>query len=583
MSDKMKKFLSYYKPYKKLIIADLFCALISSGISIIIPIIISHITGELITEDGISPDNFQVILILIGVLAGLLIIEYLAQLFVTYMGHYTGTLMESDLRSELFSHYQKLSFTFYDENKTGQLMSRLTNDLFSLTELYHHGPEDIIISLVKIVGSFVILMFVNPTLTLICYSLIPLLILFILYYNRRMNKIFKSNKRYIAEINEQIEDNLSGIRVVKSFANEGIETKKFARSNEHFVESKRQRYKLMGNYMSILTVFSTGLQVFVILVGALLIYFGTAGEINLTTSDFLLYLMLIGNLTGAVRQFIAFFETFQEGWTGFERFYELMSIAEEPYEKENAVVLEDVKGKITFENVSFKYKTSNRLVLSNFNLSIEPGDYIALVGESGVGKSTICSLIPRFYDILGGSIKIDGVDIRDVTLKSLRDNIGIVQQDVYLFNGDIYENICYGNLDATKEEILAAAKRANADGFISELPEGYNTEVGQRGVRLSGGQKQRISIARVFLKNPPILIFDEATSALDNESEHVIKESLEELAKGRTTLVIAHRLSTIKNAKMICVVGEEGIVERGIHEELLALDGAYARLYNKKF
>ena len=583
MSDKMKKFLSYYKPYKKLIIADLFCALISSGISIIIPIIISHITGELITEDGISPDNFQVILILIGVLAGLLIIEYLAQLFVTYMGHYTGTLMESDLRSELFSHYQKLSFTFYDENKTGQLMSRLTNDLFSLTELYHHGPEDIIISLVKIVGSFVILMFVNPTLTLICYSLIPLLILFILYYNRRMNKIFKSNKRYIAEINEQIEDNLSGIRVVKSFANEGIETKKFARSNEHFVESKRQRYKLMGNYMSILTVFSTGLQVFVILVGALLIYFGTAGEINLTTSDFLLYLMLIGNLTGAVRQFIAFFETFQEGWTGFERFYELMSIAEEPYEKENAVVLEDVKGKITFENVSFKYKTSNRLVLSNFNLSIEPGDYIALVGESGVGKSTICSLIPRFYDILSGSIKIDGVDIRDVTLKSLRDNIGIVQQDVYLFNGDIYENICYGNLDATKEEILAAAKRANADGFISELHEGYNTEVGQRGVRLSGGQKQRISIARVFLKNPPILIFDEATSALDNESEHVIKESLEELAKGRTTLVIAHRLSTIKNAKMICVVGEEGIVERGTHEELLALDGAYARLYNKKF
>lgn len=583
MSSKLKKFLSYYKPYKKLIIMDLFCALLTSGISILIPLIISHITGDLIGENFITDENFKYILILIGVLAVLLVIEYLAQVFVTYMGHYTGTLMESDLRSELFAHYQKLTFTFYDENKTGQLMSRLTNDLFSLTELYHHGPEDIIISIVKIIGSFVILMFINPTLTLICYSLIPLLVLFILYYNRRMNKVFKSNKRYIAEINEQIEDNLSGIRVVKSFANEEIETKKFAHSNEHFVESKRQRYKLMGNYMAILTVFSTGLQVIVILVGALLIYYNIGNAINLTVSDFLLYLMLIGNLTGAVRQFIAFFETFQEGWTGFERFYELMTIAEEPYEKPDAISLENIEGRITFSNVDFKYNTSTKLVLSNFNLDIAPGDYIALVGESGVGKSTICSLIPRFYDILEGSIKIDGIDIKDVTLKSLRDNIGIVQQDVYLFNGDIYENINYGNLNATKEEIIEAAKRANADGFIMDLPNGYNTEVGQRGVRLSGGQKQRISIARVFLKNPPILIFDEATSALDNESEHVIKESLEELAKGRTTLVIAHRLSTIKNAKMICVVGEEGIVERGTHEELLELNGAYARLYNKKF
>ena len=584
MKEKFKKFLSYYKPYKKLIIMDLFCALLSSAISIFIPLVISYITGNLIGE-GLSGNekDITLILILVGVLAVLLFIEYLAQVFVTYMGHYTGTLMESDLRSELFAHYQKLSFTFYDENKTGQLMSRLTNDLFSLTELYHHGPEDIIISVVKIIGSFVILMFINPTLTLICYSLIPFLILFILYYNRKMNKVFKNNKRYIAEINEQIEDNLSGIRVVKSFANENEETHKFAENNLNFVESKRQRYKLMGNYMAILTVFSTGLQVVVILVGSLLIYFNAGGAINLSISDFLLYLMLIGNLTTAVRQFIAFFETFQEGWTGFERFYELMSIAEEPYEKENAVELKDVKGSIEFEHVDFKYNTSTKLVLSNFTLSVAPGDYIALVGESGVGKSTICSLIPRFYDILGGSIKIDGIDIRDVTLKSLRDNIGIVQQDVYLFNGNIYDNICYGKLNATKEEIIEAARRANAEGFILDLPDGYNTEVGQRGVRLSGGQKQRISIARVFLKNPPILIFDEATSALDNESEHVIKESLEELAKGRTTLVIAHRLSTIKNAKMICVVGEEGIIERGTHEELLALNGAYARLYNKKF
>ena len=581
MSNKFKKFVSYYKPYKKLIVFDLIFAFVTAAISIIIPVIISKITNDLITTSGITNDAMKEILIWIGVLAILLAIEYGSQLYVTYVGHYTGTLMEADLRSELFDHYQRLSFTFYDENKTGQLMSRLTNDLFSLTELYHHGPEDIIISFIKIIGSFIILMFVNPTLTLITYAFIPFLIIFILYYNRRMNKIFKNNKRYIAEINEQIEDNLSGIRVVKSFANEEVETKKFAKANKNFVESKRQRYKLMGNYISILTIFSTGLQVIVILVGSLLIYFN-GNTNNLTVSDFLLYLMLIGNLTSAVRQFIAFFETFQEGWTGFERFYELMNVSEEPYEKENAVTLNDIKGRIEFKNVDFKYHTSKDLVLRDFNLTVEPGDYVALVGESGVGKSTICSLIPRFYDILNGSITIDGVDIRDVTLKSLRDNIGIVQQDVYLFNGDVYENINYGNLNATKEEIEAAAKRANANFFIEGLPNGYHTEIGQRGVRLSGGQKQRLSIARVFLKNPPILIFDEATSALDNESEQIIKESLEELAKGRTTLVIAHRLSTIRNAKCICVVGEEGILESGTHQELLAKNGAYARLYNKK-
>jgi ATP-binding cassette subfamily B protein len=583
MSVKTKKFLSYYKPYKKLIFADLFFAFLTAVISIIIPYVISYITGELITDKGITNENMTMIIVLIITLAVLLAVEFGSQVFVTYMGHYTGTLMESDLREELFSHYQKLSFTFYDENKTGQLMSRLTNDLFSLTELYHHGPEDIIISLIKIVGSFVILMFINPVLTIIVYAFIPLLIFFILFYNKRMNKVFKTNKRYIAEINEQVEDNLSGIRVVKSFANEEEEKKKFAIGNKNFVESKRIRYKLMGNYMAILHLFATGLQVVVILVGSLLIYYNVANAVDLTVSDFLLYLMLISNLTSAVRQFVAFFETFQEGWTGFERFYELMQVEEEPYEKPDAIELKDVKGKICFNNVDFKYHTSRDLVLKNFNLTVNPGEYIALVGESGVGKSTICSLIPRFYDIQKGSITIDDIDIRNVTLKSLRDNIGIVQQDVYLFNGDVYENINYGNLAATEEEIKAAALRANAANFIENLPDGYYTEIGQRGVRLSGGQKQRLSIARVFLKNPPILIFDEATSSLDNESEYVIQESLEELAKGRTTLVIAHRLSTIRNAKCICVVSEEGIVEAGTHEELLAKNGAYAKLYNKHF
>lgn len=583
MSKKTKKFFSYYKPYKRLIFNDLFCAVLSASISIIIPLIISRITTSIDKADFISKELMVNILLTCGVLFLLLGIEYLAQVYVTYVGHYTGTLMESDLRSELFDHYQKLSFTFYDENKTGQLMSRLTNDLFSLTELYHHGPEDIIISLVKFIGSFVILIFINPILTLITFAFIPLLVLFITFYNRKMHRIFKTNKRFIAEINEQIEDNLSGIRVVKSFANEREENKKFQKSNERFVKSKKERYKLMGNYMALLMVFTTGMQIIVILVGSLLIYYQLGNSVNLSTADFLLYLMLISNLTSAVRQFVAFFETFQEGWTGFERFYELMSIEEEPYEKKDAIKLENVKGRITFENVDFKYNTSKGLILKNFNLDVAPGEYIALVGESGVGKSTMCSLIPRFYDIQGGSIKIDDIDIRDVKLSSLRENIGIVQQDVYLFNGDVYENINYGNLNATKEEIELAAKRANADSFINHLPDGYQTDIGQRGVRLSGGQKQRLSIARVFLKNPPILIFDEATSSLDNESEYVIQESLEELAKGRTTLVIAHRLSTIKNAKCICVVGEEGIVESGTHAELLAKDGAYAKLYNKHF
>lgn len=583
MKAKTKKFLSYYKPYKRYIFTDLLCAFLQASGSIAIPYVISHITRDLITDTGITDANFKAILWFILLLIGLLILEYCTQLYVTYIGHYVGSLMEADLRSELFMHYQRLSFTFYDENKTGALMSRITNDLFSLTELYHHGPEDIILSLIKILGSFILLMFVNPTLTLIVYAFIPLLIIFIVYYNRRMNKIFKKNKKYIAQINEQVEDNLSGIRVVKSFTNEAEEKRKFEIGNKEFVQSKKERYRLMGNYNSILSVFSSGLQVVVIFTASLLIYYNVNNSISLTTADFLLYLMLIGNLTSAVRQFIAFFEVFQEGWTGFERFYELMTIGEEVYEKENPIVLENVQGDIEFKDVYFRYNTSKRDILKNLNLHIKSGEFVALVGESGVGKSTICSLIPRFYDVLGGEIKIDGTNISDVSLKSLRDNIGIVFQDVYLFNGNIIDNIRYGDLKATDEEVYEACKKANADTFINTLEDGLYTDIGQRGIRLSGGQKQRLSIARVFLKNPPILIFDEATSSLDNESEYVVKESLDKLARGRTTIVIAHRLSTIKNADRIIVIGKEGVLETGTHDELLANKGAYYKLYNTHF
>ena len=583
MKAKTKKFLSYYKPYKSYIIKDLLCAFIQASGSIAIPYVISHITRDLITNEGIASQNFKTILWFILLLVGLLVVEYLTQLYVTYVGHYAGTLMEADLREELFGHYQKLSFTFYDENKTGALMSRLTNDLFSLTELYHHGPEDIVLSFIKIVGSFILLMFVNWRLTLIVYAFIPLLLLFILYYNRKMNYIFKKNKKYISNINEQVEDNLSGIRVVKSFTNETEEKRKFSLGNNDFVKSKKERYRLMGNYHAILSVFSSGLQVVVIFVGSLLIYYGTNNANALDTADFLLFLMLIGNLTSAVRQFIAFFEVFQEGYTGFERFYELMQVEEEVYEKENPIVLDKIEGKIDINDVSFRYKNQKHDVLSHLDLHIEKGEYVALVGESGVGKSTICSLIPRFYDVMSGSIKIDGYDVKDLSLKTLRENIGIVFQDVYLFNGNVLDNIRYGDLNASEEMVMEACKKANADIFINQLENGLYTDIGQRGVRLSGGQKQRLSIARVFLKNPPILIFDEATSSLDNESELVIKEALEELAKGRTTIVIAHRLSTIKNAKRIVLISKEGIVETGTHEELLARKGAYYKLYNAYF
>lgn len=575
MKGRFRKFLSYYKPYKRLFITDMICAMIAAAITLAYPMITRYVTGVILIQEPIEMNKIYQ-LGLLGI--GLIIIEFACNFYVTYKGHVMGTYMERDIRNELFEHYQKLSFHFYDEQKTGQLMSRITNDIFSLTELYHHGPEDIVISLIKFVGAFVILMTINVPLTLIVFAFIPVMGGFAFYYNKKMKTAFKRNKQRIGDINARIEDNLSGIRVVKSFASEHEEIDKFKVENMNFVKSKRNSYLYMAKYHSGLNVFISSITFAVIFFGALFISYD-----KITTPDLIAFILYITNLVDPVKKLINFTEQFQEGATGFERFMEILEIEPDIQDKEDAYALSDVQGHIQFENVSFSYNEKSDPVLNNINLDVQPGEYIALVGSSGVGKTTICSLLPRFYEVSAGRILIDDHDIRDVTMRSLRKNIGIVQQDVYLFAGTIMDNIRYGKLDATDEEVIEAAKKANAHDFIMELPQGYDTDCGQRGVKLSGGQKQRLSIARVFLKNPPVLIFDEATSALDNESEHIVQQSLESLATNRTTFVIAHRLSTIKNAKRICVLTDQGIQEQGTHEELLALNGQYAHLYNMQF
>ena len=567
--NKIKKFISYYKPYISLFLADMFCASVAAGM------VTRYITGTILQKE---PIEFSMIYKLGIFLIVLVIVEYFCNYFIAYQGHVMGAKMERDLRSELFAHYQKLSFSFYDDQKTGQLMSRLTNDLFSLTELYHHGPEDLIISIIKFVGAFIILLNINVELTLVVFAFIPFMILFASYYNKQMNKAFDNNKRKIGDINARIEDNLSGIRVVQSFANEEAEQEKFSYNNNQYVLSKKNSYKYMGGYHSGLNAFISLISVIVIILGSTLI-----GKGQLTTPDLIAFILYINNLIEPIRKLINFTEQFAEGITGFNRFLEMMAIEPDIQDQKGAKELTNVKGEVEFDHVGFKYRPDLDYVLKNINLKVNEGEYLALVGSSGAGKTTICSLIPRFYETSEGAIYVDGQNIKDVTLKSLRQNIGIVQQDVYLFAGTIMDNIRYGRLDASDEEIIEAAKKANAHEFIMSLPEGYQTDCGQRGVKLSGGQKQRLSIARVFLKNPPILIFDEATSALDNESERVVQESLESLAKNRTTFVIAHRLSTIKNAKRIIVLGDEGIVEQGNHEELLKKEGTYAKLYKMQF
>lgn len=572
----MKKFLSYYKPYKKIFAADMFFACLGAAVTLIIPLIIRYITNDVIYRP--AGESLKIILSLTGIMAVLIILEFYCNYFIAYYGHIMGAKMEYNMRNEIFAHYQKLSFSFFDNQKVGQLMSRVTNDLFEISELFHHGPEDIVISIIKLIGSFSILLSINWRLALVAFAIVPVMLVYAFYFNVKMKRAFVKNRARIADINAQIEDNLSGIRVVKSFANEEMEMDKFKVGNDRFVESKRESYRYMGLYHSGLGAFTTFISVIVIVVGAVFI---TTNLISIT--DLITFLLYINNFTEPIKKLINFTEQFQNGASGYTRFLEILSINPDITDKPDARVLINAKGNITFENVYFHYEEHSETVLSNLNLHVNSGQYIALVGTSGVGKSTLCSLIPRFYDVSSGRILIDGEDIRDYTLKSLRNNIGIVQQDVYLFTGSVMDNIRYGNPHATDAEIVAAAQNANAHDFIMNLPEGYDTNIGQRGVKLSGGQKQRLSIARVFLKNPPILIFDEATSALDNESEKVVQESLEKLAKNRTTFVIAHRLSTIRNAEKILVLSENGIAESGSHEELLAKEGIYAELYNMQF
>lgn len=575
MSARTKKFLSYYRPYWKLFLADMFCAIVGAGVTLVFPMITRYITGTVLIDA-----NFDIMIIYkLGlIMVVLVVIEYLCNYFIAYQGHVMGVLMERDLRNELFLHYQKLSFSFYDEQKTGQLMSRLTNDLFSLTELYHHGPEDIVISLIKFFGAFIILATINLKLTLIIFAFIPVMGAFIIYYNKKMKKAYKKNKQRVGDINARLEDNLSGIRVVKSFSNEDYEIDRFHHENNRYVKSKRNSYYYMGRFHSGLGAFTSMITVVAVFFGAIFI-----SKETLTTPDLIAFLLYVNNLIDPVKKFINFTEQFQDGITGFERFMEILEIEPDITDSKDAKDLTNVKGKIEYQHVDFRYNENSDYILKDINLKIEPGEYVALVGMSGAGKTTICSLLPRFYEVSAGNILIDDQNIKDIKLNSLRQNIGIVQQDVYLFAGTILDNIRYGRNDASDEEVIAAAKKANAHDFIMELPDGYYTDCGQRGVKLSGGQKQRLSIARVFLKNPPILIFDEATSALDNESEYIVQKSLELLAKNRTTLVIAHRLSTIKNAKRICVLSPEGIVEQGTHEELMAKNGQYATLYKMNF
>ena len=568
----IKRFLPYYKSHIGTLIFDLFCAGLTTICELVLPVMVRYITDAVITD--ISILTTRVILSIGGLYIALRIIDALANYYMASIGHIMGTKMETAMRKDLFQHLQKLSYSYYDNTKVGTIMSRITSDLFDVTEFAHHCPEEFFIAGVKIVVSFIILCTVNIPLTLLLFAVLPVMMLCLKYFKTRMREGFRESRVVVGELNSQIEDSLLGVRVVKSFANENIEEKKFKKGNEKFLQIKTKVYKYMGSHSSINRA-SEGLMYIVIVVAGA--FFLVNGKIK--APDYIAYLLYISTLLTSIRKIIDFAEQFQRGMTGIERFAEILDTEPTITDKECAKDLVVTEGKIDFDNVTFKYSDDTEEILNNISINIGSGESFALVGPSGGGKTTICNLIPRFYEIQSGSIKIDGTDIRDVTLKSLRENIGVVQQDVYLFSGTVYENIEYGKPGASKEEIKEAARLAGADEFIEKLPEGYDTYVGERGVKLSGGQKQRISIARVFLKNPKILILDEATSALDNESEFLVQKSLELLSKGRTTITVAHRLTTIKNADKILVITKDGVAESGTHEELTEKGGIYSNMY----
>ena len=572
-SELVRRFLPYFRPYRGMLALDLFCAMLTTLCDLVLPMIVRSITG--LASSSAAALTVAYVLKVGGVYVLLRLVDTVANYIMVARGHVMGTYIERDMRHALFEHLQEMGFAYYSNAKVGQIMARITSDLFDVTEFAHHCPEEFLIAAIKITVPFVILLGINPVLTVIIFLMLPIMLVLARYFNKKMRAAFKESRHQVGEINAQVEDSLLGIRVVKSFANEPMEIDKFDRGNEEFVRIGRRKYRYMAGYNTTTRSFDGVMYIVVVIVGALFIIDG-----KITAADYMAYLLYISTLLTSIRRVVDYAEQFQRGMTGIERFCEIMDVQPDVNDAPGAKELTGVKGDVTFDHVSFHYNDNDRTVLADINETVKAGDKIALVGPSGGGKTTFCNLIPRFYDVSGGRILIDGQDIAQLTQRSLRENIGMVQQEVYMFSGTIYENIAYGLPGATREQVETAAKQAGADGFIRELPEGYDTYVGERGVKLSGGQKQRISIARVFLKNPPILILDEATSALDNESERLVQESLEKLSKGRTTFTIAHRLTTIRGATSIWVLTQDGIVEKGTHQELMAKKGKYYELYS---